>query len=121
MSNYSIVGLAGAVIIIASCFLPWGSFMGLPLVGTDGPDGMIMMAIAALIGGAVLLKRRWAWIVGIVLSLFALGKFIQLYVVLTDLPGGSLEAGAMMMMAGALLGVIGCAWGLRASQAGAQP
>lgn len=103
-----IVGIVGALMVIAGAFLPWAISSVITVKGTDG-DGTITLALAILSILFLLIKKIPAWIASILGAIVVTVGFIDYSQVKEAvlLDSGSVGIGLYLTILGSLVLILG--------------
>jgi hypothetical protein len=110
-SRSSLIGAAGAVLMIIGNFLPWASVMGISTTGGGTGAGIFIIVMAALIALLTFPGKRWGVIASLILALLSAAWATKQLADVGSIQGASAGMGLYMILIGAVIAMVGCVMG----------
>jgi hypothetical protein len=107
-SKSSLMGVAGAALMIIGNFLPWVSVLGISTTGSGTGAGMFIIVMAALIALLAFLGKRWGIIIALILALLSAGWAVKQLSDVGSITGASAGMGLYAILIGAVVALVGC-------------
>lgn len=110
-STSTLIGVAGAALIIIGNFLPWVSILGISTAGSGTGAGTFILIMGALIALLAFLGKRWSNIVAIIIALLTAAWAVLQLSDAGSIPGASAGVGLYAILIGAVIAMAGCFMG----------